>query len=472
MAMAEIRSLNGTMLTLDDETLDELCAGIRGEIIVAGQEAYDDTRQIWNAMIDRRPGVIVRCSGTADVRHAVRFARSRNLLVSVRGAGHNIAGKSLADEALLIDLSAMHSVQVDPERRIATVGPGATLGDLDHEAQQYGLAVPVGINSTTGVGGLTLGGGFGWISRKHGLTIDNLIAAEVVTADGERLRCDAHQHPDLFWAIRGGGGNFGIVTSFEFRLHAVGPMVMSGPVVYPYDQARDVLHAYRSVCKDNPDELTVWAVIRDAPPLPFLDPQDHGKLSLIIVALYNGPMDAGEKALATLRELGEPIADGFAPHPFIAFQQAFDPLLTPGARNYWKSHNFASLSDELIDMLVEYGGKLPSPQSEIFLAQLGGQINRVASDATAYPHRDVEFVMNVHTRWDDVGDDRACIAWAREFFDATKPMATGGVYVNFISEDEERVDGAYGGNYARLAQVKAQYDPENFFRVNQNIAPG
>ncbi|MDI3326004.1 FAD-binding oxidoreductase [Pontibacterium granulatum] len=471
MKELNVRSLSGELVRLSSETLEELNTTLRGEVICPDDARYEASRQIWNAMIDREPALIVRCTGTADVMQAVSFARQMNLLVSVRGAGHNIAGKSLCDEAMLIDLSGINYVHVDPDRRRAVAGPGATLGDLDHEAQRYGLAVPVGINSTTGVGGLTLGGGFGWLSRSLGLSVDNLVAAEVVTAQGERLRCDAENHSDLFWAIRGGGGNFGIVTSFEFNAHPVGPLVMSGPAVFPFDQARSLLQAYRKFCASSPEQLTTWAVIRTAPPLPFLDPQYHGQLAVIIVALYNGPMDEGERAIAPIRELGQPIADGFAPHPFVAFQQAFDPLLTPGSRNYWKSHNFAELSDGLIDTLVEYGGRLPSPQSEIFVAQLGGAINRVASDATAYPHRDVEYVMNVHTRWDEHADDRECIGWAREFFDATKAYATGGVYVNFISEDEERVDGAYGSNYAKLAQVKSTYDPDNFFRINQNIAP-
>ncbi|GGB94536.1 FAD-linked oxidase [Marinobacterium zhoushanense] len=469
MAELQVRSLSGDSISLSDEQLAQL--GVRGQVISPNDAEYNDARQIWNAMIDRNPGLIVRCSGTADVIQAVKFARQHNLLVSVRGAGHNIAGKSLADEAMLIDLSPMKLVRVDPEAKVAIAGPGATLGDLDHESQAFGLACPVGINSTTGIAGLTLGGGFGWLSRKYGMTVDNLIAAEVVTADGERLRCSSDLNPDLFWAIRGGGGNFGIVTSFEFRLHPVGPQVMCGPAVFPFAQAGEILRAYREFCATCADELTVWAVIRDAPPLPFLPPEVHGSRVLIIVALYNGDIAEGEKALAPLRGLGELIADGFAPHPFVGFQQAFDPLLTPGSRNYWKSHNFTALTDELIDKLVDYGGRLPSPQSEIFVAQMGGATNRVDSTATAYPHRDAEFIMNVHTRWDDPRQDQTCIDWARDFYEATRPMATGGVYVNFISEGEERIEGAYGANFERLAQVKAKYDPDNFFCENQNIKP-
>ena len=471
MKEIQIRSLSGEVIVLDNQTLDELRARVRGQIVMPGDSNYDEVRKIWNAMIDRRPGLIVRCGGTADVLQVVRFARQHQLLTSVRGGGHNIAGKSLQDGALLIDLGTMRTVRVDPVKRVAVVGPGATLGDVDHETQAYGLAVPTGINSTTGIAGLTLGGGFGWLSRSFGLTADNLIAAEVVTAEGERLLCDENNNGDLFWATRGGGGNFGIVTSFEFKLHPVGPEVFSGPIVFPFDQAGSVLRKYREFCASCPEELTVWAIMRDAPPLPFLAPEVHGTRVLILAALYSGPLHAGEKALASLRELGQPIADGFGPYPLAEFQQAFDPLLTPGARNYWKSHNFTELSDGLIDILVDYGSRLPSPQSEIFVAQMGGATNRVASGATAYPHRDVEFIMNVHTRWNTSDQDNVCVAWSREFYKATEAFATGGVYVNFISEDENRIQGAYGANYERLSEVKAKYDPDNFFSVNQNVSP-
>jgi FAD/FMN-containing dehydrogenase len=422
-------------------------------------------------MIDRKPGLIVRCTGTADVMQAVRFARENNLLICVRGAGHNIAGKSIHDYTMLVDLSLMRTVHVNPQERTALAGPGATLGDVDHETQAYGLAVPTGINSTTGIAGLTLGGGFGWLSRTLGLTVDNLIAAEVVTAKGEQVWCNDKDHPDLFWAIRGGGGNFGIVTAFQFKLHPVGPEIMCGPIVFPQSEAADILPRYREFCKKIPDELAVWAVLRGAPPLPFLDSSVHGSPVLILVGLYNGSLEDGAKALEPLKKMGTSLGDGIAPHPFAGFQQAFDPLLTPGMRNYWKSHNFKELSDGLLEQLLQYAGKLPSPHSEIFIGQVGGASNRPAADATAYPHRDVEFVMNVHTRWEDPSQDTECVDWARDFYKATEPFATGGVYVNFISEGEERIEGAYGPNYDRLTRVKAKYDPDNFFRINQNIKP-
>ncbi len=471
MKELQILSLSGEIAVLDSVALADLRSQVRGEVLTPDDAGYDGVRQIWNAMIDRRPGLIVRCTTADDVVRTVRFARQHQLRTSVRGGGHNIAGKSLQDGALLIDLAPMRSVEVDPVARTAVVGPGATLGDVDRATQAHCLIVPTGINSTTGIAGLTLGGGFGWLSRSLGMTVDNLIAAEVVTAAGDSLRCDEQSHADLFWALRGGGGNFGIVTAFEFRLHPLGPDVMCGPIVFPFDQARDVLRKYREFCATCPNELTVWAVMRDAPPLPFLPPAAHGTRVLILPAMYNGSLETGRRALASLHKLGNAIADGFGVCPFAGFQQAFDPLLTPGARNYWKSHNFTELSDGLLETLLDYGSRLPSPQSEIFVAQMGGATNTVSPTATAYPHRDVEFIMNVHTRWDTADQDSACIAWARDFADATKPFATGGVYVNFISEGEDRVKGAYGANYDRLAAVKAKYDPDNFFSVNQNVRP-
>ena len=466
-----LETLDGGTRELGTADLEALANGMQGDLVRQDDAEYDEVRQIWNAMIDRRPGLIARCAATADVEHVMRFARTHELLVSVRGGGHNIAGNSLCDEALLIDLSPMKTVTVDAEARRATAGPGATLGDLDAATQVHGLATPTGINSTTGVAGLTLGGGFGWLSRSLGLTVDNLVSAEVVTADGERLTCDAQAEPDLFWAIRGGGGNFGIVTAFTYALHSVGPEVMSGPVVYDGARAAEILRGYRDACAASPEALTVWAVLRGAPPMPFLAPEVHGTPVVLLPGLYNGPMEEAAAAFAPFRALGEPVGDAFGPHPFAGFQQAFDPLLTPGARNYWKSHNFTELSDGLIDTLADFAGRLPSPQSEIFIAQLGGATNRVAADATAYPHRDAEFVMNVHTRWEDPAYDADCVGWAREFYAATLPFATGGVYVNFISDDEDRVAGAYGPNYDRLARVKADYDPDNVFRVNQNVRP-
>ena len=460
------------MSAINKGTIEALQGKMRGPVIAPGDPEYDQARRIWNGMIDKHPGAIARCSGVADVMHAVQFATHEGLLVSVRSGGHNIAGSALCDDGLMIDLSGMKSVRIDPDARLAYVEPGATLGDFDHEAQAFGLATSLGINSTTGVAGLTLGGGFGWLTRKHGLTVDNLVAAEMVTADGQRLRASAEENADLFWAIRGGGGNFGIVTQFVFRLHPVGPEVLSGLIVYPFEQARSVLTHYREYVETIPDELCVWAVLRKAPPLPFLPEEVHGREVVIFAFMHSGELAEGERLIEPVRHFGDAYGMHIGPTPYAGWQQGFDPLLTPGARNYWKSHNFAQLSDGAVATVIEYAGQLPSPQCEIFIALLGGEANRVAQDATAYVHRNVKFVMNVHGRWDNPEQDEECVAWSRAFFEAAKPHAMGGVYVNFMTEEEtDRIGAAYGRNYERLAQIKQRYDPRNLFHLNQNIRP-
>jgi FAD/FMN-containing dehydrogenase len=406
------------------------------------------------------------------VARAVRFARENDLLLAVRGGGHNIAGNAVCEGGLQIDLSLMKSVRVDPARRTARVEPGATLADFDREAQAFGLATPLGINSTTGVAGLTLGGGFGWLSRGLGLTIDNLISADVVTANGELLRASDQENPDLFWGIRGGGGNFGVVTSFEFRLHPVGPNVLAGLIVHPLDAAKDVLRFHREFVATVPDEFVCWFVMRQAPPLPFLPPEWHGKEILALAVCYNGDIAEGERIAKPLREFGQPIADIISPMPYTAWQTVLDPLLTPGARNYWKSHDFAGLSDGLVDVLVDHARRIPDPQTEIACAQLGGAVSRVPRGATAYNHRDGQYVLNVHGRWADPSKDETCIAWARSLWQAAAPFATGSVYVNFLTQEEtDRVPAAYGENYERLVALKNKYDPTNLFGVNQNIRP-
>jgi len=460
-----------TTTPVDDGAIDGFGEGLHGELLRPGDPNYDETRAIWNGIIDRRPALIARAMGVSDVIAAVNFAREQDMVLAIRGAGHNIAGNAVCDDGLMLDLSAMRSVQVDPEGQTARVEPGATLADFDHEAQAFGLATPLGINSTTGVAGLTLGGGFGWLTRKYGMTVDNLRSVDIVTADGQLRHASDDENPDLFWGVRGGGGNFGVVTAFEFDLHEVGPEVLTGMVVYHGADAPDVLRHVRDFNETAPDESTVWMVLRKAPPLPFLPEDVHGEDVLVVVPFYAGDMAAGEDVLAPIREYGDPIADVVGPHQYAEFQQAFDPLLEEGARNYWKSHNFSTVSDDAIDTVVEYAQDLPTPLSEIFFGQLGGAMGRVPVDATAFPHRDAEYGMNVHTRWEDPADDDRCIDWSREFFDAMAPYATGGVYMNFISEDEGEEDLAYGTNQQRLAEVKAAYDPDNLFRMNQNVEP-
>ena len=473
MSAVGLKTLDGNEWSIPDAELDGLRAGLRGPLYLPGDPGYDAGRKVWNGMIDRRPAAIVRAAGAADVIRAVGFARDHNLLIAVRSGGHNIAGNAVADGGLMLDLSALKSVRVDVETRAARVEPGVTLAEFDREAQAFGLATPLGINSTTGIAGFTLGGGFGWISRKHGLTVDNLLSADVVTADGELRHASARENPDLFWAIRGGGGNFGVATSFEYRLHPVGPQVIAGLIVHPLARAREVLDGYRRFVATAPDEVTAWAVLRKAPPLPFLPGEFHGKEVLVLAVCAIGDPGTAEKAVAPLRALGKPIADIIGPMPFAAWQSIFDPLLTPGARNYWKSHSFHKLDDGLIEVALDATRSLPTDESEIFIVHLGGAVNRVPVDATAYPHRDIDFVVNIHARWRAPEQDAALIAWARRMFDAAAPFATGGVYVNFMPGDEGmRVkSGAYGHNFERLAKLKAAYDGGNLFRVNQNIEP-
>jgi FAD/FMN-containing dehydrogenase len=452
--------------------LEELKDSFRGKILLPSDDGYENARKIWNATIDRRPAIIARCATTSDVVLAVNFARDNGLILAVRGGGHNIAGNAMCDDGIVIDLSQMKAASVDLDARRVTIEGGATLADLDAATQAHGLATPVGINSTTGIAGLTLGGGFGWLSRKYGMTIDNLESAEVVTAAGQVVRASATERPDLFWALRGGSGNFGVVTRFEFRLHPVGPDVLSGLIVYPISEAKRVLQQYREFIAKAPEELSVWPVLRQAPPLPFLPPEVHGKGIIVLALLYAGAPKQGETLIAPLRKFGTLVGEHVGVQPYTVWQQTFDPLLTPGARNYWKSHNFSTLEDGLFDVVIEYVGKLPSPQSEIFFGALGGATTRPAPDSAAYAHRDAMFVMNFHGRWENPADDERCIRWARDFFNASAPFASGGVYVNFLTADEGvRVRTAYGPNYDRLAQVKRKYDPGNLFRMNQNIKP-
>jgi FAD/FMN-containing dehydrogenase len=446
---------------------------MRGPVLAPGDAGYDQARVVWNAMIDRRPAVIARCAGVSDIRQATRFARSANLPIAIRGGAHNIAGSAVCDDGLMLDLSGMRSVRIDPDKRRAYVEPGATLGDFDREAQTFALATPLGINSTTGVAGLTLGGGFGWLTRKHGMTVDNLLSAHVVDARGEWLRASASENSDLFWAIRGGGGNFGVVTMFEFQLHPVGPEVFAGLIVFPFEQARTVLERYRAFVESMAEDMNVWVVLRQAPPLPFLPASVHGKEIVALAAFHAGDTTQAARAVEPLRSFGQAHGEHLGPVPYTAWQQAFDPLLTPGARNYWKSHNFSTLSDGAIASILEYAGRVPSPQCEIFLGFIAGRASTIAADATAYAHRDAKFVMNVHSRWERPEDDGKCITWARDFFNAAAPHASGGVYVNFLTADEsDRVTAAYGPNYQRLVEIKTKYDPDNVFCVNQNIRPG
>jgi len=460
------------MTTQSSKLGNELKNMIKGNVLVAEDSGYEEARQIWNAMIERRPAMIAQCVDADDVPTAIAFARRNKLEISIRGAGHNIAGNALCDNGLTIDFSNMKNIRVDAAKRRAYVEPGATLANLDEATQAHGLATPVGINSTTGIAGLTLGGGFGWLTRKYGMTIDNLLSVEMITAEGKKIRASETENADLFWAIRGGGGNFGVVTQFEFQLFPVGPEIFAGLMVFPFNQAKQILHKYRQFVNSAPEELNVWVVLRKAPPLPFLPENVHGKEVVVLPIFYFGNVAEGEKLIAPLRAFGAAHGEHLGAQPYVAWQKAFDPLLTPGARNYWKSHNFTELADGALDSIIEFAGKLPSPQCEIFVGMIAGAPNRIAPNAMAYGHRDARFVLNVHGRWDEAKDDQKCIGWAREFFKASAPFASAGAYVNFMTGEEgDRVAAAYGANYDRLVQIKKRYDPDNIFHLNQNIKP-
>jgi FAD/FMN-containing dehydrogenase len=461
--------VNSPARVVDTQTLT---TAIKGTVVGPGDSTYDAVRAIWNAMIDRRPAVIVRCADAGDVATAIAFARERGLEISIRGGGHNIAGTSVCDGGVMIDLSQLTQVRVDAAARRAEVEPGALLADVDRATLEHGLATPLGINSTTGIAGLTLGGGFGWLTRTHGMTVDNLVSVDIVGADGTMRRASAIENPDLFWALRGGGGNFGVVTRFEFALHPIPAQVLAGLLVFPMAQCREILQQYRAFVDQAPESINVWAVLRKAPPLPFLPAEVHGQ-GVVVLAVFSAgdPVEAAAQ-IDRLRQFAPLLGEHVGPAPYGGWQQAFDPLLAPGARNYWKSHNFTDLSDGAIAALARYAGQLPSDHSEIFVALVAGAANRVPASATAYVGRDAKLVVNVHARWDDATGDEACVSWARAFYGAAAPFASGGAYVNFMTGDEAaRVPAAYGENYARLVELKRRFDPENVFRTNQNIAP-
>lgn len=468
----EFQTLNGERMSIGEEAINDLETAMRGRLLRKDHPDYDNARRIWNGMIDKQPALIAECTGTADIITSVQFAAEHGLLTSVRGGGHNIAGSAVCDDGLMIDLSGLRAVRVDPEGRRAFVQPGALLGDVDHETQAFGLAVPTGINSTTGIAGLAVGGGYGWLSRKYGHTVDNIVSVRIVTADGGLKKASVDENADLFWAIRGGSGNFGIVTEFEFELHPVETSMMTGPVVHSLEDAASALKMYRDIAARLPDEATYWFVLRKAPPLPFLAPEHHGKTVLLMPMAFAGLLNESEEALAPLRSIGNPIADGVSPHPYTGWQSAFDPLLTEGARNYWKSHDFTELTDDVIDLMVEAASDLPTDECEIFVAQLGGAAGRVDEDAMAYAHRKTRYAMNIHARWTDENQDAVCKAWARALFDKATPLAEGSVYINFVPEaGEERSKGAFGANQARLESIKAKVDPANLFRSNVMIQP-
>ena len=448
-------------------------AGFQGRLIEPGTGDYEEARKVWNGMIDRRPALIAQCKNGTDVIAAVNFGREQELVIAVKGGGHNVTGNAMCDGGIVIDLSPMRRCEVDVVRRLVRVGGGALLGDLDAATQAHGLATPVGINSTTGIAGLTLGGGIGHLMRLHGLTIDNLVAVEMVTAAGERVRAAENENTDLFWGIRGGGGNFGVVTSFTFRLHRVGPDLLSGLILYRAGRAREVLRFYRDYVSTASDKLGTIVNLRKAPPAPFIPASLRGVPVVGIIPCYCGDPAEGEKVLRPFRDL-RPDLYAVEPRPFVAFQEMLNPTVPPGWRYYWKSHYLAPLSDSVIDILVAWAWRARSPRSYTLLPHMGGAVARVPEDATAFAGRDAAHAININGVWTAEDADRADdTAWTRDFFDAVTPYATGRAYINFMgNEGHERVRTAYGeAKYARLVKLKARWDAGNVFRMNQNIVP-
>lgn len=457
--------------TAASDDFDALRSAVRDGVLLPGEAGYDDARHTWNGRFEGRPDVIVRCGGVDDVVAAVDFAREHGLAVGIKGGGHDYAGKTAIRGGLLIDLSPMRRVEVDPEARVARVQGGALWGDLDAAAQEHGLATTGPTVSTVGVAGAALGGGSGWLLRKHGLTLDNLVSAELVTAAGESVRASGDENPELFWALRGGSSNFGVVTSLELRLHPLGPDVLTGQIFHRLDDAGAVLRAYRDLMADAPDPVMVYPFLLRVPPLEGFLEAHHGEVVLDLVVAYAGPVDEAGPALRPFRELGDPLIDTTEPVPYTALQTSFDAGLPPGQRYLSKAHYLDELDDDAIDVIVAGAAELRGGFSMVYLEPLGGAAGRVAADATAFPHRDAPFGFHVLAGWTSPDDDAEVMGWARGLHRAVAPYTTGGVYVNLLSGEEDRVRAAYGPNWGRLARVKAEWDPDNRFRLNHNVPP-
>ena len=466
MQSVPVVSRTGEPTALRGEAVQDFRNALQGKLILREEPDYEAARHIWNGMIDKYPGMIVQCAGPADVVHSVNLAREHGLRLSIRGGGHNVAGGAIADQGLVIDLSRMCNVQVDPEHRTARAQGGAKLGDLDAATGPFGLAAPLGVVSATGVAGLTLHGGAGWLMRRDGLSIDNLISVEIVTADGELRTASQHENPDLFWALRGGGGNFGVVTAFEFALHPVGPEVWMAVPIYPLERAQDVISAGRDYLAKAGDDLTVLAVLWSAPEVPEVPTEWQGTPVVILLGCYTGPVDCGEAAIAPLREIGQPIADLSGCMPWVEAQKFLDPDYPDGRCYYWKSVYFDRLDAEVIDVLQRHAEKRPSVLSSIDIWLLGGAASRIAPTATAFWNRHSPYMLGIEANWERREDADANVRWARELFDAMEPYSDGGVYLNFPGFLEDRdalVRAAYGDNAERLRQVKTAYDPEDLF---------
>jgi FAD/FMN-containing dehydrogenase len=467
------RMSDGSSMQLEQKAIDDLKSRIRGELLLPAATGYEEARTVWNAMIDRRPALILRCLGVADVIAGVTFARDHGIALSIKGGGHNIAGLAVSDGSLMLDMSRSRGVWVDAANRIARVQAGCLLGDVDRETELRGLAAVLGFVSATGVAGLTVGGGFGYLTRRFGWTCDTVQAMEVVTAEGRLVRASETENADLLWALRGGGGNFGAVTGFEFRLHAVGPEIVGGGIAWPADQAPGVLELFRTTMAQAPPELTCVAALRKAPPAPWLNPAVHGRDIIALFVCCSSPVDEAERLVAPLKRFGSPAGDTVQRRTYVSLQCMLDATQPKGRRYYWKSEYLPGHPQDLLAAAATHAARSPSPHSAVVFFPLDGALNRLPADHSAVGNRDAASVMNITASWEKPGDDEANIRWARETWQDLRRFSTGGTYVNFLTEDEpaDRVRAAYGASYDRLAEIKARWDPTNLFRANKNIAP-
>jgi len=468
-----LRNLNNEIIDLPADVIEAFGTRLRGDLLTPGSEAYEEARSIWNAMIDRRPALIARCTGTADVVQAVNFAREHGLLSSVKCGGHNIAGQAVVEDGLMIDLSGMRGVWIDPSGESCRAQAGCTLGCVDRETQVHGKAAVLGFVSTTGAAGVTVGGGFGYMTRKYGWTCDNLRSMEVVTAEGKVVTASADENPDLFWALRGGGGNFGIVTSFEYDLYPVGPEIFSGAIAWKGEDAPQVMEFFRTFAESAPPELTCVLGLRLAPPAPWLPAEIHGRFIALCIVCHSGSVEQAEKDLAPLKGFGSPVGDVIVRRPYTQQQMLLDATQPKGRRYYWKSDYLPGIEPAAFPVLLEHAEKIASPHSAILLFQLGGVLNDFPEDHCAAGARDTKWVLNVAGSWESPGDDEKNIAWARGCWQDMRRFSTGSAYVNFMTEDEgeDRMEQAYGSNHERLRELKTKWDPQNLFRHNKNIAP-
>ena len=467
------RTVDGREIELKQDLLDRLKTRLQGSVLTPGEVGYEESRTLWNGMIDRKPAVVARCLGVADVIACVQFARENGLLLCIKGGGHNIAGLATADGALMLDMSPMRGVWVDTQRKVAHAQVGCLLGDVDRETQAHGLAAVLGFVSLTGIAGLTLGGGFGYLTRRWGWTSDNVVGMDVVTAEARLVRASNDENTDLFWGLRGGGGNFGVATGIDYALYPVGPEIVGGLVAWPASEAPRVLELYRTLAEKAPPELTLIALMRPAPPAPWLPKDRHGTPIVALLACYSGRPEAGEQAVAPIKSFGNPIGDVLVRRPYAQLQSLLDATQPKGRRYYWKSEYLPRIEPALCERVIEHAARIRSPHSAVILFQIEGALNQLNEDHSPVGNRDARYVLNVAGAWERADEDRENIEWAREAWEEMKPFSTGGTYINFLTEDDgsERTEAALGKALRRLAEVKTRWDPQNMFRTNRNIKP-